>query len=198
MGVNTNQIATIAEAYAVGQTGSYTPEAGRCCTYSQAVAYGIPVTASSKLITYDVIKSSVSVFYYLDVSLYGSYPGAWSAYASFSEVSLWTATWYTTEAAARTGTKIILGDTDNLILGTSQTYFGPSGHDLSLGWMYYNSRYVLTRVYCHGATYAVAPGNTDMYVTVPYTASSTEGVILIIKDVNTSKYTGLVVNAYHG
>ena len=81
MGKETNQIATRSEVYNIGQQGTLS-ENTRGCTYTQAAAYGIPVTGSSKLITYDNVILTTKPFepylyIYCYIVVYSYITGYW-------------------------------------------------------------------------------------------------------------------------
>lgn len=61
MGQGTNQIANRAEAYTLGQTGTLS-ENLRGCTYTQAAAYGLPVTGSNQLVKYSTLLNTTKPF----------------------------------------------------------------------------------------------------------------------------------------
>lgn len=190
MGQGTNQIATRSEVYAIGQLGTLS-ENTRGCTYTQAAAYGIPVTGSSKLITYDNVILTTKPFepyFYINLNKDGYYYSE-----SYFDDNLSLATWYSTESAASTGTKILIAE-DPLINGTVSSGFP---HDLNISWIYKSSRYVITRVYCKTQNWAVGSSDTWFYQVVNYVNSTYVQPTIIIKDNNTSKYTALEYIFYY-
>lgn len=190
MGQGTNQIATRSEVYAIGQQGTLS-ENTRGCTYAQAAAYGIPVTGSSKLITYDDVILTTKPF---DPYLYINLNKDGYNYSDlYFDGNLSLATWYSTESDASTGTKILIS-TATVNYGVSPSNFP---HNLNMSWAYKGSRYVITRVYCKTQNWAVGSSDTWFSQVVNYVNSTYVQPTIIIKDNNTSKYTALVHNFYY-
>lgn len=193
MGKGTNQIATRSEVYNIGQQGTLS-ENTRGCTYTQAAAYGIPVTGSSKLITYDDVVLTTKPFQphlYICLNKEGYYFNS-----TYFDGNLSLASWHYTESDASTGPKMLIAEDpleDSLINGTVSSNFP---HYLNISWTYKSSRYVITRVYCKTQNWAVGSSDTSLNQVVNYVNSTYVQPTIIIKDNNTSKYTALVYIFY--
>ena len=190
MGQGTNQIATRSEVYAIGQEGTLS-ENTRGCTYTQAAAYGIPVTGSNKLITYDDVILTTKPFdpyLYINLNKNGYYYSE-----GYFDYNLSSATWYSILDDAITGTKILIAE-DPLVHGDFSPDFP---HELNMSWTYKSSRYVIIRVYCKTQNWAVGSSDTSFYQVVNYVNSTYIQPTIIIKDNNTLKYTALEYTFYY-